>query len=538
MTYTIKGYELVIGCEIHAQVASKSKLFSRAATEFGAAQNSQVSLVDVAMPGMLPTINEECVKQVVKTGLGINAKINLKSIFDRKNYFYPDLPQGYQISQYLDPIVGEGEVEIELEDGGRKVIRVERIHLEQDAGKSIHDQHPTMSLIDLNRSGVALMEIVSKPDMNSPAEAAEYVKTIRSIVRALGTSDGDMEKGNLRCDANVSVRKIGETKLGTRCEIKNLNSMRNIARAIEFEAARQVEILENGGKIDQETRLFDALTGETRVMRSKEDAMDYRYFPDPDLPPLVLSQEFVDEIKKSLPELPQARKERYMRDLGLTEYDAGVLTADEEISAYFEQLIQKHDPRLCVTWLTVELFGRMNKLGINFENLRTSSKSFTPSRDSLAKSASDKLFPDNCISEKKFSSQLGQENSRSGAKDSEQVLKVPAANLIGLLDLIKSGEISGKIAKDVLDVMVESGKTAAQIVEAKGLKQVSDSGAIEKIIKEVIAANAAQFEKYLAGDEKLHGFFVGQVMKASKGQANPGMVNELLRTYAKAASYS
>lgn len=482
MTYTIQGknniYELVVGCEIHAQVASHSKLFSRAATEFGAAQNSHVSLVDAAMPGMLPTINEECVKQAVKTGLGINAQINLRSIFDRKNYFYPDLPQGYQISQFLDPIVGEGEVEIGLEDGSRKTIRVERIHLEQDAGKSIHDQHPTLSLIDLNRSGVALMEIVSKPDMNSPFEASEYVKTVRAIVRTLGTSDGDMEKGNLRCDANVSVRKIGETKLGTRCEIKNLNSMRNISRAIEFEAARQVEILENGGKIDQETRLFDAITGETRTMRSKEDAMDYRYFPDPDLPPLVISQEYVDEIKRSLPELPQARKARYISNLGLTEYDAGVLTANEEISAYFEKLIQKHEPKICVTWFTVELFGRMNKLGINFENL-----------------------------------------------------KVSAENLGELFDLMKSGEISGKIAKDVLDIMVETGEDAAKIVQSKGLKQVSDSGAIEKIVTEVIAANADQFAKYAAGDEKLHGFFVGQSLKASKGQANPGMVNEILRKF-------
>ena len=482
MTYIIQGknnvYELVVGCEIHAQVASHSKLFSRAATEFGAAQNSHVSLIDAAMPGMLPTINEECVKQAVKTGLGINAQINLRSIFDRKNYFYPDLPQGYQISQFLDPIVGEGEVEITLEDGSKKVIRVERIHLEQDAGKSIHDQHPTMSLIDLNRSGVALMEIVSKPDMSSPFEASEYVKTVRAIMRSLGTSDGDMEKGNLRCDANVSVRKIGVKTLGTRCEIKNLNSMRNISRAIEFEAARQVEILENGGKIDQETRLFDAITGETRTMRSKEDAMDYRYFPDPDLPPLVISQEYVDEIKRSLPELPQARKARYIRDLGLTEYDAGVLTANEEISAYFEALITKHEPRICVTWFTVELFGRMNKLGINFENL-----------------------------------------------------KVSAENLCGLFDLMKSGEISGKIAKDVLDIMVETGEDATKIVDSKGLKQVSDVGAIEKIIAEVIAANADQFAKYAAGDEKLHGFFVGQSLKASKGQANPGMVNEILRKF-------
>ena len=480
MTYTIQGknnvYELVVGCEIHAQVASQSKLFSRAATEFGAPQNSQVSLVDAAMPGMLPTINEECVKQAVKTGLGINAKINLVSVFDRKNYFYADLPQGYQISQFLDPIVGEGVVEITLEDGSKKNINVERIHLEQDAGKSIHDQHPSLSLIDLNRSGIALMEIVSKPDMRSPFEAAEYVKTIRSIVRALGTSDGDMEKGNLRCDANVSVRKVGEQKLGTRCEIKNLNSMRNIARAIEFEAARQVEILEDGGKIDQETRLFDALTGETRTMRSKEDAMDYRYFPDPDLPPLVLSQQFVDDIKKSLPELPAAKKERYITQLGVPEYDAGVITNDGDLTIYFEKLIQKHEAKLAITWLTVELFGRMKKLNIDFENL-----------------------------------------------------KVTPEKLAGLLDLIKSGEISGKIAKDVLDIMVETGEDAVKIVEDKGWKQVSDSSAIEKVIAEVIAANAAQFEKYLAGDERIHGFFVGQVMKASKGQANPGMVNELLK---------
>jgi aspartyl-tRNA(Asn)/glutamyl-tRNA(Gln) amidotransferase subunit B len=480
MTYIIKGknsdYELVVGCEIHAQVASKAKLFSRAATEFGAAPNSQVSLIDAAMPGMLPSINEECVRQAVKTGLGIGAKINLRSIFDRKNYFYPDLPQGYQISQFSDPIVGEGKVEIALENNEKKNIGIERIHLEQDAGKSIHDQHPTFSLIDLNRAGVALMEIVSKPDMNSPAEAAEYVKTIRSIVRALGTSDGDMEKGNLRCDANVSVRKIGEKKLGTRCEIKNLNSMRNIARAIEFEAARQVEIIENGGKINQETRLFDALTGETRTMRSKEDAMDYRYFPDPDLPPLVLTQGFVDEIKKSLPELPGAKKARYISELKISEYDAGVLTADLEISDYFEKLIKKHEPKLCVTWLTVELFGRMNKLGINFENL-----------------------------------------------------KVTAEKLIGLLDLIKSGEISGKIAKDVLDVMIESGESAAKIVETKGLKQVSDVASLEKIIEKIIAENPDLVTKILAGDNRPFGFFVGQVMKSTNGQANPQVVNEILK---------
>ncbi len=480
MTYTIQGkndiYEIVIGCEIHAQVASNSKLFSRAATGFGAPQNSQVSLVDAAMPGMLPTINEECVYQAVKTGLGINAQVNLRSIFDRKNYFYPDLPQGYQISQFSNPIIGEGEVEITLENGEKKIIRVERIHLEQDAGKSIHDQHPTLTFIDLNRSGIALMEIVSKPDMNSPFEAAEYVKTIRAILRALETSDGDMEKGNLRCDANVSVRKVGVKTLGTRCEIKNLNSMRNIARAIEFEAARQVEILENGGSINQETRLFDAITGETRTMRSKEDAMDYRYFPDPDLPPLVLTQEFVDNIKKSLPELPQAKKIRYVEEFGLTEYDAGVVTADTEISAYFEKLISKHDAKLCVTWLSVELLGRMNKSGIHFENL-----------------------------------------------------KISAEDLIGLLDAIKSGEISGKIAKEVLDEMFVSNKPAAQIIEEKGFKQVSDTGAIEKIIDEVLTKNPTQLAAYKGGQEKLFGFFVGQVMKESKGQANPNVVNEILK---------
>lgn len=480
MTYIIEGkkanYEVVIGCEIHAQIATQSKLFSRAATKFGAKQNSQVSLVDVAMPGMLPTINEECVRQAVKTGLGINAKINLRSIFDRKNYFYPDLPQGYQISQYSDPIVGEGKVDISLEDGSKKTIQIERIHLEQDAGKSIHDQHPTLSLIDFNRSGVALMEIVSKPDMRSPSEASEYVKTIRAIVRALGTCDGDMEKGNLRCDANVSVRKVGEEKLGTRCEIKNLNSNRNITRAIEFEAARQVELIENGQAINQETRLFDAVTGETRTMRSKEDALDYRYFPDPDLPPLVISKEFVDEIANSLPELPAAKKDRYIKEYGISEYDAGVLTLDEEISQYFEKLIFKHEPKICVTWLTVELFGRMNKASIGFSSL-----------------------------------------------------KISPENLIELLDLIKSGEISAKIAKDVLDEMFVSGMAAGEIVINRGFKQVSDLGAIEQIIDEVLAKNQSSLDEYRAGKDKLFGFFVGQVMKESKGQANPSLVNELLK---------
>ncbi len=483
--YIVKGknndFEIVVGCEIHAQVASNSKLFSRAEASFGAPQNSQVSLVDAAMPGMLPVINEECVKQAIKTGLGINAQINLVSVFDRKNYFYPDLPQGYQISQFLQPIVGEGHVEIDVDDVStgekyKKTIRIERIHLEQDAGKSIHDQDPNCSLIDLNRSGVALMEIVSKPDISSPQEAADYVKKIRAIVRALGTSDGDMEKGNLRCDANVSVRLIGEKKLGTRCEIKNLNSMRNIARAIEFEAARQVAIIENGGTISQETRLFDAIVGDTRTMRSKEDAMDYRYFPDPDLPPLVLTQEYVDAIKASLPELPQAKKERYVRELQIPEYDAGVLTMDDDLCQYFEKLIAKHEPKICLTWLTVELLGRMNKMNISFENL-----------------------------------------------------KVDANKMIGLLDLIKSGEISGKIAKDVLDFMIETGDEAALIVEQKGFKQVSDLGAIEKIIDEVLATNPEKLAEFRSGKDKLFGFFVGQVMKESKGQANPNVVNDLLK---------
>ncbi len=490
MTYIIKGknsdYLLTVGCEIHAQVASESKLFSRAPASFGAAQNSQVSLVDAAFPGMLPVINQKCVEQAVRTGLGINAQINLHSAFDRKNYFYADLPQGYQISQFFAPIVGEGFIEIEVadDDGAssgkaatmKKKIRIERIHLEQDAGKSIHDQDPHCTLIDLNRSGVALMEIVSKPDLSSPAEAAEYVKQIRAIVRALGTSDGDMEKGNLRCDANVSVRKVGVDELGTRCEIKNLNSMRNIARAIEFEAARQVEILENGGVINQETRLFDALNGETRTLRNKENAMDYRYFPDPDLPPLVLSQEFVDAIKNSLPELPNDRKARYARNYGINEYDAGVIVMEEEICNYFETLVSKHDAKLSISWLTVELCGRMNKLGLNFSNV-----------------------------------------------------KVSALQLSGLLDLIKDGSISAKIAKEVLDLMIETGEEAAKIVEAKGFKQVSDTGAIDKIIDEVLAQNQQSVDDFKAGKERAFGFLIGQIMKVSKGQANPAVVNELLK---------
>jgi aspartyl-tRNA(Asn)/glutamyl-tRNA(Gln) amidotransferase subunit B len=479
MTYTIQGknnlYEIVIGCEIHAQINSKSKLFSRSATKFGEAQNSQVSLIDAAFPGMLPVINEECVRQAVKTGLGINAKINLISAFDRKNYFYPDLPQGYQISQFFTPIVYDGEVEIIGDNEEKKIVRIERIHLEQDAGKLIHDQHPTLSLVDLNRSGVGLMEIVSKPDLSSPSEAAEYVKTIRAILRSLESCDGDMEKGNLRCDANVSVRVVGEKKLGTRCEIKNLNSMRNIARAIEFEAKRQIDLIESGNLVSQETRLFDAISGETRTMRSKEDAMDYRYFPDPDLPPLVLTAEYVEEIRKNLPELPAAKKNRFISQFQISAYDATVITNDADLTIYFEELVKKHPPKLVITWLTVELFGRMKKLNLDFENLKVSSE-----------------------------------------------------KLSRLLDLISDQTISGKIAKDVLDLMIESGDEAAKIIEEKGFKQVSDSAAIDKIVAEVVASNQSQFNEYLAGNERLHGFFIGQIMKASQGQANPKIANESL----------
>jgi aspartyl-tRNA(Asn)/glutamyl-tRNA(Gln) amidotransferase subunit B len=479
MSGIIKGntgnWEMVIGLEVHAQVASNSKLFSGAATEFGAEPNTQVSLVDAAMPGMLPVINGYCVEQAVKTGLGIAAAINLRSVFDRKNYFYADLPQGYQISQFLEPIVGKGEVHLDMPDGSIKTVGVTRIHLEQDAGKSMHDQSPDSTFIDLNRSGVALMEIVSEPDMRSPEEAAEYMKKLRSIVRYLGTCDGDMEKGSMRCDANVSVRKAG-AGYGTRCEIKNLNSIRNIIRAIEFEAKRQVEILESGGKIDQETRLFDANTGETRTMRSKEDAHDYRYFPDPDLLPLVLEPAFVEKIRGTLPELPDQKKKRYIESFGLSAYDASVLVADKASAEYFEEVANDNDPKLAANWITAELFGRLNKNGKAIEE--------SP---------------------------------------------VTAAKLAGLLKLITDNTISGKIAKDVLDLMMETGKDAAAIVAEKGLKQVTDTGAIEKAIDDVLAANADKVAEYRSGKDKLFGFFIGQVMKATGGKANPAMLNDLLK---------
>lgn len=472
-------WEVIIGLEVHAQVTSESKLFSGAPTAFGAEPNGHVSLVDAAMPGMLPVINQQCITQAIKTGLGLNAKINRYSVFDRKNYFYPDLPQGYQISQYLDPIVGEGQIEIDLDEGESKEIRVTRLHLEQDAGKSMHEHSPHFTYVDLNRSGVALMEIVSEPDMRSSKEAVAYMKKLRSILRYLGTCDGDMEKGNMRCDANVSVRKKGEP-LGTRCEIKNLNSMRFLQKAIDFEANRQVEVLESGGQIDQETRLFDTNTGETRSMRSKEDAHDYRYFPDPDLLPLQLSEEEIEAIRVTLPELPDQKKHRYMNEYGLSAYDAGVLVSEQENTRYFEAVMFGHASheraKLACNWITAELFGRLNKAGIELQD--------SP---------------------------------------------VAAESLAELLDLIEDKTISGKIAKDVFDIMFETGGKPAKIVEEKGLKQVTDTSAIEPIVDQILADNAEKVEQYRAGKDKLFGFFVGQVMKATQGKANPQMVNDLIK---------
>ncbi len=474
----IKGesgdWEIIIGMEVHAQVASNSKLFSGAGTGFGAEPNSQVSLVDAGLPGMLPVINEFCVEQAVRTGLGLNAQINLYSRFDRKNYFYVDLPQGYQISQFEHPIVGEGEISIEPEEGIEVTVGIERLHLEQDAGKSIHDLSPDETYVDLNRSGVALMEIVSKPDMRSPEEASAYVEKLRGIVRALGTCDGDMEKGNLRADVNVSVRRPGG-ELGTRCEIKNVNSMRFIRQAINYEARRQIEIIENGGSIDQETRLFDSVKGETRSMRSKEDAHDYRYFPDPDLLPLNLEQSFVDGIKANLPELPDARKARFIADYGIPAYDAGVLTVDKTVADFYETVAKGRDAKIAANWMMGDLFGALNN--------------------------------------------AGRELSDS---------PVSADQLGGLLDRIADKTISGKIAKTVFEKMFEGGGTADEIIEKEGLKQVTDMGAIEKMVDDAIAANAAQAEK-AKENPKLLGFFVGQVMKASQGKANPQAVNELLR---------
>lgn len=488
-SYRIQGatadWEVVIGLEVHAQVISNAKLFSGASTEFGAEPNAQVSLVDAAMPGMLPTINGECVRQAVRTGLAIGAEINKFSVFDRKNYFYADLPQGYQISQFKHPVVGEGTVILDLGDGESKEVGVERIHLEQDAGKSMHDQHPQLTYVDLNRSGVALMEIVSKPDMRSPDEAGAYLTKLRTILRYIGTCDGNMEQGSMRADVNVSVRKPGDD-LGTRCEIKNVNSIRFVRQAIEVEARRQVDIIEDGGTIDQETRLFDPNKGETRSMRSKEEAHDYRYFPDPDLLPLEFDDAFIDAARESLPELPDDKKARFMEALGLNDYSAGVLVAEKEASEFFEALVAalakktgKDAGAVAVkasNWLTGDLFGALNKAG----------KSITET-------------------------------------------PVTAAQGADLLALVEDGTISGRIAKDVFEVMFETGKDAGVIVEEKGLKQVSDTGEIEKIIDDIIAANPNQLEQYRAGKDKLLGFFVGQVMKATQGKANPGVVNQLLK---------
>ncbi len=479
MAQLIKGetgeWEMVIGMEVHAQVIANSKLFSGASTAFGAEPNSQVSLVDAAMPGMLPVLNEYCVEQAVRTGLGLNAQINLYSVFERKNYFYPDLPQGYQISQYQYPVVGTGVVEIDLPDGTTKEIGIPRLHMEQDAGKSLHDQHPRKSFVDLNRSGCALMEIVSEPDIRGPEEAAAYLSKLRMILRYLGTCDGNMEEGSMRADVNISVRRPGEP-YGTRCEIKNVNSVKAVQMAIDYEVVRQIEIIENGGAIAQETRLWDPAKGETRSMRSKEEAHDYRYFPDPDLLPLELEQSWVDEIKQTLPELPDEKKHRFMKDYGLSLYDSSVLIAERVRADYFETVARGRDSKMAANWVINELLGLLNK--------NTKQLSESP---------------------------------------------VSAAQLGGLIDLIADNTISGKIAKDVFAEMYETGKDAADIVEEKGLKQVTDTGAIEAIIDEVIAENPDNVTAYKSGKDKLFGFFVGQVMKKSQGKANPAVVNEMLK---------
>ena len=468
-------WEVIIGLETHAQVVSQAKLFSGAATAFGAAPNTQVSPVDAAFPGMLPVINRYCVEQAVRTGLGLAAAINLVSVFDRKNYFYADLPAGYQISQYTRPIVGRGELRLDLPDGSTRIVGITRLHLEQDAGKSLHDQHATQTYVDLNRSGIALMEIVSEPDLRSAEEAGAYVKKLRSILRYLGTCDGNMEEGSLRCDCNVSVRKPG-APYGTRCEIKNVNSIRFVMQAIEYEARRQVEVLEEGGTIRQETRLFDAGRGVTRPMRSKEEAHDYRYFPDPDLLPLELDPAWVEEIKRGLPELPDAKKARFISDYKLSAYEAGVL-ADEQASAeYYEAVAKGRDAKLAANWVMGDLFGALNKLGVD-----------------IASSP------------------------------------VKAGDLGALLDLISDNTISGRIAKDVFAEMLETGKQPGAIVEAKGLRQVTDTGAIEAAVDAVLAKEQGKVAEYRSGKDKLFGFFVGQVMKATQGKANPGLVNELLK---------
>ena len=468
-------YEVVIGLEVHAQVTSESKLFSTSATKFGAEPNTQVSLVDAAFPGMLPVINEYCVKQAIKTGIGLKAKINKRSVFDRKNYFYADLPQGYQISQFKDPIVGEGKVILDMPDG-QKEVGIERLHLEQDAGKSIHDLDPKNTFVDLNRSGVALMEIVSKPDLRSPDEVNAYIKKLRSIMRYLGTCDGNMQEGSLRADVNVSVRKKGSKEFGTRCEIKNVNSIKFMQMAIEYEANRQVDLIEDGQTIDQETRLFDTKKNETRSMRSKEDAHDYRYFPDPDLLPLEVSDDFIENLKSEIPELPDEKKKRFIEKFKLSNYEANILVSDIETSNYFENVIKKSDVKLATNWIIGELFAALNE-----KNLE--------------------------ITESPIS----------------------AGNLSKLINLIKDGTISGKIAKTVFEQMMEGDKDPKKIVEEKGLKQESDPKALEALIDKVIDDNRDKATEYKSGKVKLFGFFVGQVMKVSGGKANPQLVNEILK---------
>jgi aspartyl-tRNA(Asn)/glutamyl-tRNA(Gln) amidotransferase subunit B len=478
MSYVIEGatgpWEVVVGLEVHAQVISESKLFSGAATAFGAAPNTQVSFVDAGFPGMLPVINRECVAQAVRTGLGLNAQINLWSRFDRKNYFYADLPSGYQISQFAHPIIGTGVVEITLGDGATKQIGVTRLHLEQDAGKSLHDQHPTKSFIDLNRAGVALMEIVSEPDMRSPEEAGAYLTKLRQILRYLGTCDGNMDEGSMRADVNVSVRKAGEG-FRTRCEVKNVNSIRFVMQSVEAEARRQIEVWEGGGEVTQETRLFDTTRGTTRSMRSKEDAHDYRYFPDPDLPPLVLDAAWVEGLRAALPELPDARRARYVA-MGLTPYDAHVLTLEKETAAFFDVVAKGRDAKIAANWVTGDFFAALNRL------------------------KRDVTDP-----------------------------PVSAEDLGALLDLLADNTLSGKLAKEVFEIMIETGKSPGAIVEEKGLKQVTDTGAIEAVIDGVMAANADKVAEYRSGKDKLFGFFVGQTMRAMQGKGNPALVNELLK---------
>ena len=469
------NYEVVIGLEVHAQVTSNSKLFSSSSTKFGAEPNTQVSLVDAAFPGMLPVINEFCVKQAIKTGIGLKAKINNKSVFDRKNYFYADLPQGYQISQYKYPIVGEGKVLLDMPYGPKEV-GIERLHLEQDAGKSIHDIDPVNTMVDLNRSGVALMEIVSKPDLNSPDEVNVYIKKLRSIMRYLGTCDGNMQEGSLRADVNVSVKKKGEEKLGTRCEIKNVNSIKFMQMAIIYEANRQVDLLEDGKIIDQETRLFDTKKNETRSMRSKEDAHDYRYFPDPDLLPLEVTNDLIDKIKKEIPELPDEKKKRFIEKFNLTSYEATILVSDIETSKYFEEVIKDSDIKLATNWITGELFALLNEKNLEISKSPISSK-----------------------------------------------------NLSKLINLIKNGTISGKIAKTVFELMIESDKDPEIIVNEKGLKQESDPKELENLIDNIIKENHDKVNEYKSGKDKLFGFFVGQAMKVSGGKANPKLVNEILK---------